>query len=221
MSRSHLFRTIILILLLVATGYFAIHWIGTAYGEDFIYRPSWIKPNTEEPLTIICGIISALVGIWERVIAVVSNRPKDTVFVSVLNAKANHIKNFKPGFKEIVISNGMELQFHIENLGERVAAIKFMSVFKKTVSGTIFFSFERIFQIRPGYPKGVSVDPRPDLIEKIEPKTSKTVKVSFSCHDFDYSLKDELVNADLTLQLIFIDGKRHVAEFRLRKWGKD
>lgn len=124
---NHLFRTILLLLSIVATVYFAILWIGTARGEDYIFRPSWIKPNTEEPFTIFCGIFSALIGVWERLSEYFAKfgGVRLTIVNSCMSLSVNRriIGNLKATFRTIQVS------LFIQNQSNEQLVIKSIKVF--------------------------------------------------------------------------------------------
>jgi hypothetical protein len=127
-----LLRTVLLVLLLVGTGYFAIHWIGTAFGEDFFYRPNWIRPNTEEPLTVICGVLSAFIGLWERILDL---WPKGKgLKIHVVRAECKEARPRLQGMGKYDVN----ISFWFDNTGEKDLAIKNINLSLDKSSGSRF-----------------------------------------------------------------------------------
>lgn len=195
--------------------YLGLLWTG-------LINPPEGTPKEIEPWTYLVGILFTIIGRIDKLIQNFrewlshrKNKGKLGLVIHVLDAKVISVKKSTPNFKGFVSSNGFYIQFDIENISERVVSIKDAIVYTLIEKETIEFDFARIYKIQPGYPNGMTIDPRPDLLEKIEPRESKTVRMNFSCNEEERMLKDE-VKGELYLKLVLIDGKEHVTKFRLK-----
>ena len=92
---------------------------------DFIYRPDWIKPNLEETLTVLCGIIIGLVSVWERMLEYFAKFGQ--IKLNVINSHAT--------ITTLVVSNhprvfrAVDVSILIENQSSRDLAIGSVKVF--------------------------------------------------------------------------------------------
>ncbi len=199
------FRIFLTLILIVLLGYFGLVWV------KFFPHPSFL-PEEIEPLTFLVGVAISFLLWIDEFLKLFRSRNAPTITVKILHANLSPSKSPSKNFKSFTFSNIIDIQFHIENFGNRVIAIKDMSVSTIINNESIEFQFARIYKIKPGYPNSVTIDPRPDLIEVIEKDKPKTLKVRIENSDIGRSLKNELTEP-LYFKLNFLDGREHIEVF--------